>query len=252
MNQTNNNTPAWTRQKELQDRFSHDVPDTTEIANIINNISYGNVNPHFQTMRARALIAMYYLTGCRASEITHCKFLKHRNVIKEKRMGLDGTRRIVYKLDEHRNPLFKEWIEEHDYKGLRKNDIEIKKIDNRLCMIVRTENRKNKHRTTKRLPVPIEFERNIAVFVYRYLKTLNDDDYLFPFSKRTAQRIINDTLGFNVHFLRHIRATHLITKYDFNEQMLVKYMGWSDSRPAKHYEELRSTDLFRQFYKNKG
>jgi integrase len=115
--------------------------------------------------------------------------------------------------------------------------------------LIRVENRKNKRRTTKNQPIPIEKEKGIAVFLHRYIKPLQKDALLFPFSSQRATQIINQVSGFNVHFIRHIRATHLVDLYDFNEQALIKFMGWTNSQPATRYIELKSSGIMRQFYK---
>lgn len=239
----------WSRQKELQKRYSDDVPDIDELAEIIEGIKYGQINIASQTFRARALVALYYLTAARVSEITRCKSLRRQTLRKKPIIDRHGRKIIVYEVDEFNDPIVDKWDIKHEYIGIRKKDIVLKKIDSKLCMLIRTENRKNKSKLTKRLPIPLGKELTIVSFVIEYLKLLDDEDILFPFTHKRAQQIINDTTGFNVHFLRHIRATHLITKYDFNEQLLVRFMGWTDARPAKHYMELRSHDIFRQFYR---
>ena len=219
------NLDAWNRQKRLKEIYTdEEVPDIDELYNMISNIRIGNVNVKKQTMRARALFAMYYLTACRVSEIVRCPYL-----------------RIVINGQEKKIP--------HEYNGIRKKDIKFGRIKGKLCMLIRTENRKNKQRKTKRQPIPIELEKRIAVFIKRYIDKLHDDSILFDFQSKRATQIINQTTGFNVHFIRHIRATHLVTKYDFNEQALIKFMGWTDARPAKFYMELAPTDLLMQFFK---
>ena len=216
---------AWQRQYKLKKKYV-DVPDTKEIVDIINSIDAFTAK---QTIRNRALFAMYYLTGCRLSEITKCLYLVRAHY-------------------QNKN-LIERWKEKHDYLGIRKKNITIEVIDEKECMHIRTENRKNPDKTTKKQPIPISKEKDIATYVTDYLKIINDEDILFNFTPKRAIQIINKT-GFNVHFIRHIRATHLVTKYDFNEQLLIKFMGWSDARPAKSYMELNTKDMFRQFFKN--
>jgi integrase len=242
---------AWKRQRALKRKYSHEeVPDIAELVTIINQISIGELHQKYQSLRAKALFAMYYLTGCRVSEITRCEKLRKQRLRKKVKITDDGVRRVLYAIDENKQPIIDKWVEEHDYLGVKKKDIKFRKVDGKRCMLIRTENRKNKDRITKRQPIPIEYEKDIALYIYKFIKYLADDDLLFPFGVKRATQIINVTTGFNIHFIRHIRATHLVTKYDFNDQMLVKFMGWSDSRPAKYYMELKSTDLVRQFYKN--
>lgn len=226
---------AWGRQKALHAAFSDtEVPTIEEIKGLIDSIYIGLLHPERQTLRAKALFATYYLTGCRVSEITRTKTLYKQKVERDK----------------YGRPVALEsWQEDHDYVGVRKKEIKIDEIDGKDCLIIRTENRKNKYRTTKRQPIPIDKEKVIVKYLNDYIETLDEDDVLFPFGRSNAIRIIAETTGWNIHFIRHVRATHLITLYDFNEQMLIRFMGWTDSRPAKHYMELKSASLFREFYK---
>ena len=233
---TINRRAAWSRQKELQKKYAYEeVPDMDELKNIIDSIHAGKIDIVKQTKRAKALFAMYYLTACRVSEIVKVtelwkkKYTKEGNTFKE--------------VDKERIP--------HNYPGIRKGQIKFGIEYDKQCMYIRTENRKNKERTTKRQPIPIELEMPIVEFIKDYIKDLDDDSILFNFKSKRATQIIVDSTDFNVHFIRHIRATHLVTKYDFNEQALIKFMGWTDARPAKYYMELSSSDIFKQFYKNR-
>lgn len=226
----------WTRQKELQKKYAYEeVPDLDELNSIIEDIKLGKIDVIRQTKRARALFAMYYLTACRLSEIIKVSKLWKS---KYKRVG------SKYKLVERA-------AVPHDYSGILKRDIKFETDHGKPCMNVRTENRKHGDRKTKKQPIPIELEMSIVKFVKDYIKHLNPNDVLFNFGVKRATQIITETTGFNIHFIRHIRATHLVTKYDFNEQALIKFMGWTDARPAKHYMELTSSDVFMQFYKRR-
>lgn len=213
---------SWYRQKELKDVFNEtEVPTISEIDNMISDITYGKINPKRDTLRARALIAIYYLTAGRLTEIV-------------KKKGFDGK------------------PQDGVYEGVRKQDIVFDEIDDKPVMYIRIPNRKNKKRKTKRQPIPIGLEEPIVKHLKAYLDIVNITNFpLFHFSSKRATQIINDTTGFNPHFWRHIRATHLVTLYDFNEQALIEFMGWTDARPAKAYMELSKKDLFRAFYKNK-
>jgi len=226
------------RQKELQLRFKdEDVPSLDELDRLINNITFGKKDPERQTAQAKALIAIYYLTACRVSEITTPFYLRKYKTQKL----LDGTKKqiIIEKVKQ-------------EFLGVRKEDITFDTINGKRCMFIRTENRKNKQKKTKKQPIPIELESKLSLYLEKYLSTIMPGDFLFNFGCKRATQIINETIKWNPHFIRHIRATHLIVLYDFNEQMLISFMGWTDGRPAKNYMELNKKDLFNAFYKNKG
>lgn len=245
------NRKAWSVQKKLKKR---DIPSLDEIQSIIESIKIGKINIKEQTMRAKALFAMYYLTAGRATEILNTPKLRKRRIKKNTIIDQDGTKKVIYEVDINKKPIIETWIEEHNYLGTMKRDIKFKEYGNIRCLNIRIENRKNKNRTSKLLPIPIEFpeEKAIADYVLNYMNNLEDDMILFKIGMRRARDIIYQTTGYSLHFIRHIRATHLITLYDFNEQMLIRFMGWTDGRPAKAYMELRSSDIVKEFYKNKG
>ena len=202
----------WSRKDRLKQLYSADeVPNLFEIADMIDNIRIGKENITFQTIRAKALIAFNYLTACRISE-----------PLPDTKLGYDGV---------------------------KKKDIEFSKYKGYNCMFIRILNRKHRSRKSKRQPIPIDKEYKIVLFIKRYLDTLEDDQVLFNLSKQRVIQIINTTTGFNSHFLRHIRLTHLITLYDFKEQALVKFAGWTTSAPAQHYAELSPKAILQEFYK---
>jgi len=230
------NNKSWNRQDVLKKKYNDtEVPSLEELNNMISAIHFGKDDSEMQTYRARALIALYYLTAGRLTEITYRTKAIFTNKIRENGLIVGREKVTTYP----------------EFKGIRKKDISFDYIDDRQVMYVRIENRKNKNRTTKKQPIPISLEKDIVRHITSYIEILNSDDLLFDFGNKRATQIINQTIKFNPHFIRHIRATHLITLYDFNEQTLIEFMGWSDARPAKHYMELSKKDLFRAFYKNK-
>lgn len=240
---------AWRTQKELQKKYSNqDLPSIDEIDSIISRIKIGKVNTNYYTQRAKALFAMYYLTAGRATEILKTTKLRRRKV-RRKVSFENGAKKVLYELDESNKPIVDHWLEYHNYLGTMKCDIKPKEFFGYSFLELRIENRKNKKRNTKLLLVPIEKEKAIVKYLMDYIESLEDDEVLFKFGRRRAAQIIKETTGFNIHFIRHIRTTHLITIYDFNEQMLVKYAGWTDARPAKAYIELRTSNMAREFLK---
>jgi len=202
----------WSRQKFLQQIYQNEeVPDIEELVRIVKSFTFGTSNPFFQTMRARALFIIYFLTGGRRTEILHSKGMA----------------------------------------GIKKEDIKFDHVDNKPIMFLRIKNHKNKERKTKRLPIPIEFEGKLVDILKEYLDNCPDNKELFNFGGQRATQIINKTTSFNIHFIRHIRATNLVVKYGFTANMLAKFMGWSDTRPAKYYIELNPRHMVREFYKEK-
>jgi integrase len=71
-----------------------------------------------------------------------------------------------------------------------------------------------------------------------YNPSINPNSFL-----RVMRKKFNDYWGVAPHYFRHCRLTHMVTEFDFNDQELVKYAGWTDSKPAKWYMSLKTTDL---------
>lgn len=131
--------------------------------------------------------------------------------------------------------------------SIKRKDLIVTEKNNRKTLLITVRNEKNRQRKNKQLPIPLDKEENIIVLepVKDYIKDLDLDEELFPFGYKNALKILHK-VGLNPHFLRHIRLTHLVTLYDFNEQELRMYAGWTDGRPAKHYIELRWGDLLKK------
>lgn len=114
------------------------------------------------------------------------------------------------------------------------------------------KNEKNKKRPTKSIPIPLEREPELCDVVLTYIEALearSDGEIgvkntgLFGFKTARHGWYIMKQYGVNPHWLRHIRLTHLVTVYDFSDQLLVRWAGWTDSKPAKHYIELKWFDF---------
>lgn len=248
----------WGRQKKLIKKYGDaDIPGIPEIIDMIGSINIvGKQTDRFTVLRTRALIAMYYLTGCRASEMLGVNKFKYKRFKREPYINEFGreVKRFVIG-DDGKRIIEEGFIDRTDtddeYSGLKKKDIRKVEFDGKPYMEIRTENRKNKKRTKKKQTIPLEFEEEIYKFIDDYISVLDPNIILFEFSQSRAKQIINETTNFNMHFWRHIRMTHLVTIYDFNEQLLIKFAGWTDARPAKNYMELSSKDIARAFYKNK-
>jgi integrase len=138
----------------------------------------------------------------------------------------------------------------YNRKGIRKDSIKrydfvMTEKQGRKVILITLRNEKNRKRGTKDIPIPLDRDDNVNLFnlVKPYLDSIPMDSELFPFGYQNAYKQLKKYVDWNPHWFRHIRATHLITMYGLNEQLLIRFMGWTDSRPAKHYSELRWEDL---------
>jgi len=130
---------------------------------------------------------------------------------------------------------------------LRKKDLNMVYKKGRDVLLIRIVNRKNKKRKWKTIPIPIDKEETLLKLLNEYLRDLNENDVLFNFGKVRAYQLLMKETGFNNHWIRHIRLSHLVIYHDFNDQLLTRFAGWTDSRPAKHYIELRWTDILDKY-----
>jgi len=118
----------------------------------------------------------------------------------------------------------------------------------RKLILITIPNRKNRERTQKQIPIPIEKERDLLELMLPYVNSFTTlDTVLFPFSDRRAYQLLSKYLDLNPHWIRHIRLTHLVTIHDLNEALLNRFAGWTDGRPAKNYLELRWKDILQKY-----
>lgn len=201
---------AWTKQKELQ---KQDLPSLAEVTRIARNI---------KELRVRALFVCLYLTGGRISEICNAKL----------------TRIINRKTRE---------TKVFEFDGLRKQDIEQGIKNNIKVLLFKLRNLKNRKTKSKTLPVPVERERELVEMLNEYLDLLEPEDILFDFSRQRAWQLLDEEVVWNPHWFRHLRTTHLIKYYDFSDQLLVRWTGWTNSQPAQGYLEFRWGDFTDKF-----
>lgn len=119
-------------------------------------------------------------------------------------------------------------------------------VNNRPILLVKNmANRKNRKRHFKNLPIPLDKEGEFWDIIKGYVETGIKEMRIFTITPTRAWQILKK-YDINPHFLRHIRLTHLVTYYDFNEALLIRFAGWTDGRPARHYMEIKWKDLLQK------
>lgn len=106
------------------------------------------------------------------------------------------------------------------------------------CLVFVLRNEKNLREKKKQIPVKFLDEPKLCKFVWKNKNML----MVFP-GKRRIEQILDNELGWNPHYFRHLRLSHLVTARNFTDQQLKKWAGWTDSRPASMYSHLRIEDL---------
>jgi hypothetical protein len=139
----------------------------------------------------------------------------------------------------------KEVIKKEGRTSIKKNDFKIIQEDFKDILLIDLRNEKNRDRKRKEIPVPLDIKENAILWnmMLEYINSLGNEDELFHISYQKAYEIIIKYTGWNPHWIRHLRLTHLVTVYGYKEFQLVRYAGWSDSRPAKNYVEMSWKDL---------
>lgn len=164
----------------------------------------------FVLLRDQALVAFLFLTGCRIKEVV--RFLDEK----------DGRKLLGM-------PIQKKQVEERP--------------DHLIITGVRTLKRGRTMRIRRSIPVPLnDKERPFVNVLLAYLSTLDRDSYLFDMTRQRANQIL-ERVGLFPHYLRHLRATRLVTDYDFSNQDLQRYFGWAHSSRADTYVHLNVGDL---------
>jgi len=118
-----------------------------------------------------------------------------------------------------------------------------KTIDKKGRKILRVYSPTLKNRTdhSRFIPIYSEDEGWLIELIYGY--SSEKPGILFPLHRATIWRQLKKLTQINPHGYRKIRLTHLVTEFGFTDQQLVKFAGWSDSRPAKAYVKLNLEDI---------
>lgn len=180
--------------------------------------------------RDKALVSFLYLSGCRIEEC--CNYIIEKNPNRKvKRKDDEGKSISIYK------PISERKLEG---KSIQRKQIEAQRdfmiIRNVRCL-------KRRKKVFRSIPILNSNEDKPFIDIFlNYVNKLDEDDYLFPITRQAAYNILKK-VGLFCHYLRHIRLTHLVTDYNFNEEHLMKFTGWADGRQSSTYVHLNVEDL---------
>jgi len=123
---------------------------------------------------------------------------------------------------------------------LQKENIEQRIINGRNYYLFKILTEKNPTKHRRWLPIP--GDEPLLKYVFDYMP---ERGRVFNITRQWAwvqiRKASNKTMW--PHLLRHIRLTELTTKHGFSGAQLVRWAGWTDSRPEKHYLHLRVEDI---------
>jgi len=216
----------WEHQEKLK---KEPIPSPNALLYIVQEIP---------DQRVRCLAAIAYLTGGRITEIVREKY--SRRVIFKK----DAEGKVLKKESGH--PVVEEIIKiPLNYQGIKKENISVVYDKERQFLLFDIQNRKNKDQPRKFIPIMMDREKDFIVMIDEYLQCIENEEPLFKFGKHRAYQLLKKYTGYNCHYFRHIRATHLVTHYGLGSFELEKFLGWTDNRPAKKYVRLSWKDIWR-------
>jgi hypothetical protein len=132
-------------------------------------------------------------------------------------------------------------------RSLYRKDLSEQEVDFRRVILFRMNNRKHRKQNFKNIPIPYDKEKELLDIIFPWLDDKDLEQCLFPFTKTRGYQIIKKETGWNPHWIRHLRLTNLAVYNDFNDQLLVKFAGWTDSRPSKEYMELKWKDILQKY-----
>lgn len=201
------------------------------------------------TARDRCLFAILYLCAARIEEIVRYTPIRYGTKLVKVLKG--GKVKEGYITDYSAKRVLRNRIRY----SIKKKDITFDNTGDRPVIKFNIRNLKNRQREfwRKIIPLPLKdnsnplddkskFNRMFARLIDIYVSPLDEDEELFPITPRRAEQILAK-VGINPHFLRKVRLTHLVKLYNFSDQKLRFFAGWSDSRPSKDYIKLGVSDL---------
>ena len=78
--------------------------------------------------------------------------------------------------------------------------------------------------------------------IFEYMEVC-PTEVLFPYHRATLFTKLKTATGFNPHFFRKLRATHLRREHKFDSYQLKKFFKWSSVTPSESYVGLDDNDI---------
>lgn len=214
VNKKMNKKKAWEHHMFL---LNQPLPSIEETVNIIMAIK----NPVH-----RALFAVIYLTGSRVSEI-----LARRDP-------------VTNEIKEPCIPLRFIWVEDNDNHVIQHGEnLETKWliIQTRVLKLRTSYKQKFPQKKWKKAYINVldPVHRPLLKIIDEHLGELvnqNPDSVMFPDYRRSyVHRLIKKHCNWNTHYLRHLRASHLVKYYGYSDTELRAALGWASTSMSARY-----------------
>lgn len=216
---------------QISEEYGGDPPTQEEIIKKILSIQHRNT---------RTYVILAYLSAGRVSEIVRYitpKFLKKQKTIisfKDDEVIKDTKKWQVLNPKWEKNNYMIEGIRPVDITFFEKT---IKKKKKKFLKI-HMRNEKNKSIKVKNQVCPVEYEGKLIDQLMKDIKDVKPFKPILPYDRTWIFKLLKKYAGFFYypHFIRGLRATHLVQLYNFDGIKLMKFMGWKDTRPYYAYE----------------
>lgn len=216
--------------------------------------------------------------GCNGKILSRFKCAKHYRFLQKTRVVSDGPllsywglqERLIRIVDPYRRALLVATYllasRQSEVIDLKKKDFSRETVSGKPFLIVNSPVKKNRKEKQKLFPVNIEVEHPYVEILDMHLELFEPEDYIFPTTRKVGGPIKPRThykytvlslgIDFNPHWLRKLRATHLIngvqdrtgTFFIIPPQpahIIRRLMGWTDLRPWRAYERFMVMDTAR-------
>lgn len=182
-----------------------------------------------------------FFTAGRISEITY-KFER-----KFKKLAVRNEQGQTIK-DEHGKTIYRLFLNpkydpKHNiYHGIRVKDISIERRGGNDFLKISMRNNKNRKNHFKQTVTPIFLETELTKMLFMFLKYYKEDQQIITQTRGCIYKQLKKyaPLFFYPHFIRNIRLGILYNVYNFNEQEVINFAGWSDGRPGSSYNTFRN------------
>jgi len=182
--------------------------------------------------KVAAALSILYLTGSRISEILRSK---------DKKTG--------------------EYLP-----GIKFKDIKISNNGQYVIITTKVEKIKNSSRAKKNPQLRkkkafIKYDKKDVYFplfniLDEYMDSLpndlknNPETELFKFSYQYFAKYLSNHLGWNPHYIRHLRASHLAQNHNFNDTELRHFFGWITGEMPSRYTHINDEVVMNKLFTN--
>jgi hypothetical protein len=214
----------WSRHLELINSPLPDLPETIEMIKSIKNPAVS------------ACVAVIYLTGSRVSEV-----LKYKHY-KTKREEPGIQRKDIY-VDESMGEL--------DYGEFMGPKAII--IRTRVLKIPESRLKKHPNMRWKKTFIDCQNKHYLELIklIDEHITSMDNrspEAELFTFCYQYLTKVLSNTLGWNPHFIRHLRASHLVKYHEFLDTDLRDFFGWVSGEMPSRYTHSSEERLKAKLY----